>query len=120
MGIGFAVPASTAQRIVDELLANGRATHPWIGAQTAQISQDTADRFSTVAGLFVQEVTAGGPAASAGLQVGDVITRINDQAANSVSLAWLLVSAKVGDEVAIDYSRDGTAQHTTLTLAEQP
>ncbi|MFT4108092.1 S1C family serine protease [Propionicimonas sp.] len=120
VGIGFAVPASTAQRIVDELLANGRATHPWIGAQTAQITQDTADRFATVAGLFVQEVAGGGPAATAGLQVGDVITGIDDQAATSVSLAWLLVSAKVGDEVAVDYSRDGTSRRTTLTLAEQP
>jgi putative serine protease PepD len=120
VGIGFAVPASTAQRIVDELLADGRATHPWIGAQTAEISQDTADRFGTKAGLFVQEVTAGGPAASAGLQSGDVITAIGGQAATSVSLAWLLVSAKVGDQVPVDYFRDGASHQATITLAEQP
>lgn len=120
VGIGFAVPASTAQRIVDELLANGRATHPWIGAQTAEISQDTADRFGTKAGLFVQDVTSGGPAATAGLQAGDVITSISGQPATSVSLAWLLVSAKVGDQVPVEYFRDGTSHQATLTLAEQP
>lgn len=120
VGIGFAVPASTAQRIVDELLANGRATHPWIGAQTAEISQDTADRFGTNAGLFVQDVTAGGPAAAAGLQAGDVITSINGQAATAVSLAWLLVSAGVGEEIPVEYSRDGAAHQATITLAEQP
>ena len=120
VGIGFAVPASTAQRIVEELLASGRATHPWIGAQTVEISQDTADRFGTSAGLFVQEVTAGGPAAAAGLQEGDVITTIAGSPASGVALGWLLVSAQVGDEVLVGYARGSASGTTTLTLAEQP
>jgi putative serine protease PepD len=120
VGIGFAVPASTAQRIVDELLANGRATHPWIGAQTVEISQDTADRFGTSAGLFVQSVTADGPAATAGLREGDVITSISGSPATSVSLAWLLVSAKVGDKVPVDYVRNGQTAQAEIALAEQP
>ncbi len=120
VGIGFAVPASTAQRIVDQLLANGRATHPWIGATTAEVSQDIADRFGTQAGLFVQSVTAGGPAEAAGLLPGDVITRIGGGSATSTSLAWLLVSAEVGDQVAIEFSREGAPKETTLILSEQP
>lgn len=120
VGIGFAVPASTAQRIVDELLANGRATHPWVGATTAEVTQDIADRFGTSAGLFVQEVASGGPADTAGLEPGDVITRIGGEAANPVSLAWLLVSAQVGDEVAVEYVREGASRTTSLTLVEQP
>ncbi len=120
VGIGFAVPASTAQRIVDELLATGRATHPWIGAQTSEISQDTADRFGTRAGLFVQDVTSGGPAATAGLQAGDVITAVNGQPATAVSLAWLLVSAQVGDQIPVEYFREGNSHQATITLLEQP
>lgn len=120
VGIGFAVPASTAQRIVDELLANGRATHPWIGATTAEVTPDIADRFGTSAGLFVQEVASGGPADIAGLEPGDVITRIGGESAHTVSLAWLLVSAKVGDEVAVEYVREGASRTTSLTLVEQP
>lgn len=120
VGIGFAVPASTAQRVVDELLANGRATHPWLGLSTAEISADMADRFGTTAGLFVQDVVDDSPADAAGLQAGDVITSINGQPATGVNLAWLLVSAKVGDTVAIEFRRDGGSRQTTLTLAEQP
>lgn len=120
VGIGFAVPASTAERIVDELLMSGRATHPWIGAATAEVTQDVADRFGTRAGLFVQDVTANGPSAAAGLEVGDVITTIKGEPANGLSLAWLLVSAKVGDQVPIEYFRDGAQHPTTITLAEQP
>lgn len=120
VGIGFAVPASTAQRIVDELLANGRATHPWIGAATAEITQDMADRFGTPPGLFVQAVSDGGPADKAGLEVGDVITSIGGNPATSLSLGWLLVSAQVGDEIPVTYSRDGESAETKLTLVEQP
>lgn len=120
VGIGFAVPASTAQRIVDELLANGRATHPWIGAATAEVTQDMADRFGTKAGLFVQSVTAGGPAASAGLEPGDVITSIDGGPATSVALAWVLVSANVGDQVPVEFARDGATRTAAITLSEQP
>ncbi len=70
VGIGFAVPATTAQRVVDELLSTGRTTHPWIGANTSEMSQDVADRFGSRAGLLVESVTAGGPAATAGIQAG--------------------------------------------------
>lgn len=120
VGIGFAVPASTAQRISGELLANGRATHPWIGAQTVEISQSAAAKFGTTAGLFVQDVTAGGPAAQAGLQKGDIITRLNASDASSVSLAWLLVSAQIGESVQLQVVREGSRHQTTITLAEQP
>ncbi len=120
VGIGFAVPASTAQRIVDELLSTGRATHPWIGATTAEVSQDMADRFGSRAGLFVHEVAAGGPAAAAGIEAGDVITSIAGAPATSTSLAWLLVTAKVGEELPVEYYRDGAVRQAQLTLVEQP
>lgn len=120
IGIGFAVPASTARRIVDELVASGRATHPWIGAATAEVSAEVAAGFGTEPGLFVQEVTADGPAGEAGLQVGDLITDLAGGQATSVALAWLLVTAAVGDEVPVAYLRDGVRLESTITLAEQP
>ncbi|MFZ0530996.1 MAG: trypsin-like peptidase domain-containing protein [Propionicimonas sp.] len=119
VGIGFAVPASTAQRIVDELLARGRATHPSIGAATAEVTQDLADRFGSAAGLYVQAVTTNGPAEAAGIEPGDVITRIDGDPATSLRLAWLLVTAEVGDQVPVEYVRDGTSHDAVLTLAEQ-
>ena len=120
VGIGWAVPASTAQRITTELLANGRATHPWMGIAVSEITDETAADFDTQPGLFVQQVVQNSPAAAAGLQPGDIITKLNGDPANSVSLAWLLVSARVGDTVTIDYLRGTTAGETTLTLIEQP
>lgn len=120
VGIGFAVPASTARRIVDQMVADGRATHPWIGAQTAEITEESADRFGTRPGLFVQAIAPGGPAEAAGLRPGDLITEIDGGPATSFSLAWLLATAQVGDEVPVTHLRDQSVQQTTITLAEQP
>jgi len=120
VGIGFAVPATTAQRIVDELLANGHATHPWIGAATTEIPSKVAAMYGTLPGLFVQDVTAGGPADKAGLRRGDVITTINNQSATTFSLAWLLVTAQIGDQVPLRFIRGSATQDVTLTLVEQP
>lgn len=120
VGIGFAVPASIAQRIVDQMVADGRATHPWIGAQTAEITQESADRFGTQAGLFVQAIAPDGPAARAGLRPGDVITELDGGAATSFSIAWLLATAQVGDEVPVVYLRAESPLQATITLTEQP
>lgn len=120
VGIGWAVPASTAQRIVAEIRANGRATHPWMGIAVSEITDEVAADFDTQPGLFVQQVVPGSPAEAAGLQSGDLITKLNGTPANSLSLAWLLVSANVGDDVTIAYLRGATPGETTLRLVEQP
>ncbi len=120
VGIGFAVPATTAQRVVDELLSTGRTTHPWIGASTTEMSQDLADRFGSRAGLLVESVTAGGPAAAAGLQQGDVITSLAGSPATGAALGWLLATAKVGDVVPFESYRAAAVRTGQLTLAEQP
>ena len=120
VGIGFAVPATTAERIVNQLVANGQATHPWIGAETTEISAKVAAYFGTSPGLFVQSVTAGGPSEIAGLQRGDIVTTINGQQASAVSLARLLVTATIGEQIPVTYLRGGTESTTTITLVEQP
>jgi putative serine protease PepD len=119
VGIGFAVPATTAQRIVDDLLATGRAAHPWTGLSVSEISQDIADRFGAASGLFVQAVAAGSPAAVAGVKVGDVITTLAGVPASSSSFSLLLLTAKVGDQVPLGIVRDGQSQQLTITVVEQ-
>ncbi|MFT3859890.1 S1C family serine protease [Micropruina sp.] len=120
VGLNFAVSAPTASRIASQILADGRATHPWIGAQIAEITPTTAARFGVRQGLFVQQVVKDGPAARAGLQAGDVLVTIGGKPATGLSLAWLLVSASVGDQVEVEYLRGSELSRATLTLIEQP
>jgi putative serine protease PepD len=74
IGLGFAIPVDLASGIADELIADGKVTRPGFGMQVQAIPQELAQATGRPAGLFVQAVTAGGPAAQAGLRPGDVIT----------------------------------------------
>ena len=66
-------------------------------------------------------MTAGGPAAKAGLQVGDVVTHLNgDVTVDPSGLFVQTVGMRAGDKVSIQYERDGKEHSTTLTLAAQP
>jgi putative serine protease PepD len=67
VGIGFAVPSQIVTDITDQLLASGRATHPWVGMSTAEISAAAASYLGSPTGLFVQAVATSGPAGAAGL-----------------------------------------------------
>jgi membrane-associated protease RseP (regulator of RpoE activity) len=69
----------------------------------------------------LKAVTAGGPAANAGLRVSDVITKIDGEPATSnIQLQELTLTKKPGDTVPIEYSRDGHSATATVTLAAQP
>lgn len=109
IGLGFAIPSDFAHSIAQELIAHGRVTHGFFG-----ISVDTAP---TGAGLLVASVTAGGPAAAAGLQAGDVITELDgEQAGSAEQLLELTLTRKPGDTVTITYERQGNTRETRLTL----
>jgi putative serine protease PepD len=121
IGLGFAIPVDLAKSIADEIIATGRVTHAFFGLQTAPIPPAAAAQAGLPEGLYVQAVTAGGPAAAAGLRAGDVITKIDGEPATSnVQLQELTLTKKPGDTVSIDYTRDGHSATATVTLAAQP
>jgi len=125
-GIGFAVPSSTVQRVVPELIDDGDYAHPWIGVSGIDLNQDIADEMGleNTTGFMIVEVVPGGPAEQAGLQAGDrnvtidgadltvggdVITAINGQQIRGISdvLLYLARDAEVGGTVDITVVRDG-------------
>jgi putative serine protease PepD len=121
IGLGFAIPVDLATSISDEIISTGRVTHSYFGLQTTPIPPAAADQAGIPEGLFVQAVTAGGPAAQAGLRAGDVITSIDGKAATSnIQLQELTLTKKPGETVSIAYSRDGQSAKTTVTLGAQP
>jgi putative serine protease PepD len=121
VGIGFAIPVDLASVVADQLISNGRFSPPYLGMSTVPIPASAAHQFGVDAGLFVQDVSANGPAAKAGLQTGDVITHINHKKTSGPDdLVIATLRMNPGDKVSIDYVRDGKSMTTTLTLEAQP
>ncbi len=115
-GIGFAIPASTVTSIADQLIKDGKVTNS--GRAALGISAATYfDQNFRPAGAVVVTVVAGGPAASAGIQAGDVITKIGDTPVDSLnSLTGALASLAPGSKAAVTYSRDGRSATVDVTL----
>lgn len=116
IGLGFAIPVDLATTIADQLIADGRAEHAFLGV-TLNEGEGTANGV-TRQGAQVVEVVPDTPAAGAGLQPGDVIVAIDDSAVGSAeSLTGFVRQYASGDEVTLTVIRDGESIDLTVTLA---
>jgi serine protease DegQ len=123
VNIGFAIPAVTATQIADQIIQTGSATHAYLGVGTQTVTPDLQQQFglSRSSGVLVAEVTAGGPAEKAGIQQGDIVTKIDDQdMTESSNLMVAIRDKQPGDTVQVSIDRNGTTQVVTVTLEERP
>jgi len=119
-GIGFAIPINDVKSIIEELINNGFVSgRPILGVTVVTIDQATAEQFNWPTGLFVRDVTEGGPADQAGLICEDIITHINDQRVETTeALLEIRDALSVGDEMRMTVYRDGETLQLTLVLGE--
>ena len=113
IGVGFAIPIDTARDIAQQLIDHGSVDHAYLGVSIAD-----AD---TGSGALVGSVQQGQPAAQAGLQEGDVITKVDDKDVTDAASLTAAVRAKSpGDKVQVTFTRDGNSQTVEVTLGELP
>lgn len=126
-GLGFAVPINTVQRIADELVANGRVDHPYLGIEMVSLTPAIKEQINSDpnSGINVQEdqgvlivrVVEDSPAAKAGLRAGDVVLTIGNKPATDVdTIQQTVESSKIGENLPIEVRRKGE----TLNLSVQP
>jgi putative serine protease PepD len=112
IGVGFAIPIDTASRIAQEIINTGKATHAVLGATVG----DAGDG-SIPTGAEIKELTAGGAAETAGLQVGDVVTKIDDNLIESSdALVATIRSAAPDSPVQVTVLRGSTTETIDVTL----
>ncbi|MEU9042243.1 trypsin-like peptidase domain-containing protein [Kitasatospora sp. NPDC048343] len=117
-GIGFAIPASTITNITDQLIKQGKVTNSGRAALGITARTSFNQQFQP-AGAVIVAVSPGGAAASAGLQAGDVITKIGDTPVDSLNaLTTTLASLTPGSKVTVTYTRDGNTQTADVTLGQ--
>ena len=120
IGLGFAIPINRARRIVDDLLDHGSVRRPWIGEKLRNSPSDNP-RDIVTAGVIVQSIIPGSPAARAGLQPGDQIVRTRGRALRNV-FDWDAerLDMRVGEAVPLVVRRGGREVTLTVTVADIP
>jgi len=123
VSIGFAIPGATAVDVVGQLLRTGRVSHAYLGIQPAQVTEQVAAMLGLdqARGVVALQVIADTPAAAAGLRPGDVLTRIDDAAIDTVEdLFAELRRRDPGDQVRLTIVRNGRSQQLGATLGDNP
>ncbi|WP_319803480.1 trypsin-like peptidase domain-containing protein [Planctomonas psychrotolerans] len=117
IGVGFAIPSNYAERIANELIATGQASHGLLGAAVSDADPDGNPL--PVAGTYIARVTGGGAAEAAGLRAGDIVTAIGGvSVASSSDLTAQVRVLEGGAETEITYVRDGEENTVPVTLGE--
>ena len=122
-GLGFAIPSNTVNIVAQQLIEKGYVERPYLGIEYATITPRLASAYDLPAdqGVYVQRVASGSPAATAGLQEGDIITAINDQTIDEDNpLTNVLWRFHVGDEVRLTILRQGEELSVDVTLTQHP
>ena len=123
-GLGFAIPISDVQAIITDILENGQVTgKAYLAIKAGTMTEQMAAQYNIdiTEGVFVYSTESGGAGEKAGLQLGDVITKLNDTAITSMNdLSAAKKSYKAGDTVTLTVYRNGEYITLDLTFDEQP
>ncbi|NEC28646.1 PDZ domain-containing protein [Streptomyces sp. SID8111] len=117
IGLGFAIPINQAKYVAQELIKNGKPVYAKIGASVSLEDTSGGAKITDQGAGGSEAVDPGGPADKAGLEPGDVITKLDDRVIDSgPTLIGEIWTHKPGDEVTLTYKRDGKEHTTELTL----
>jgi serine protease DegS len=108
VGIGFAIPANTATKILKDIVANGRVIRGWLGVEAQQLAPESAARLGLQppTALIITDVHLASPAFSSGLKPGDVVTHINNERiGNGSSGMNLIAQLNPGDPIQLEIIR---------------
>jgi len=122
-GIGFAIAIDTAKKIANEIVTTGHATHPFVGVNYLALSPAAAAQLNVTAtqGALIESVVDGSPAQDAGLQKGDIVTKIDGKELTTESaFAEVIDSHKPGDVVSLTVERNGQEMTIKVTLGTRP
>jgi S1-C subfamily serine protease len=120
-GLGFAIPIATGQRVAQQLFATGKVEHPFLGIQMVDLTPDIRDRVnqdsklnlqvSANSGVLVVDVLANAPAATAGMQAGDIIMKVNNApVTNAAAVQTQVEASKIGEVVPVEVKRGNQTQ----------
>ena len=122
MGIGFAIPVSTARQVLESIVKDGQVTRGWIGVEPQELNAELMETFNvkTKEGVIITGVLQNGPAGQAGIKPGDVITAVNGKAIGNVTeLLGAVAALKPGVAAPLSVQRAGKTSDVSVTPAKR-
>jgi len=123
MGIGFAIPVSTAKQVLEDIVRDGKVTRGWIGVEPNDLSPELAETFGVKAdkGVIITGVLQNGPAAKAGIRPGDVITGVGEKKTDNVQeLLTAVAGLKPGTAARFALQRGSDKMELDVTSGLRP
>ncbi|NRT55262.1 S1C family serine protease [Sphaerotilus uruguayifluvii] len=123
MGIGFAIPVTTARQVMEGLISEGVVTRGWIGVQPSDLTPDMAESFQLRVdhGVLITGVLQDGPASAAGMQPGDVVLRVGQtEVANTAQLLNAVASLRPQTQAVVRVQRGEQTLDLTVKVAQRP
>jgi serine protease Do len=120
-GLGFAIPVNTAQAVAQQIIQKGYFARPYLGISFQPINPDIALRYNLPSqwGVYITRVSSGSPASQAGLQEGDIITKVGDVTLDEThSYVNTLFTFKPGDQIKLEVVRGSDTVQVQVTLGE--
>jgi serine protease DegQ len=123
LGIGFAIPASTAKKTMEQIIQNGSVTRGWIGAAIQELTPELIESFklADANGVLITEVIHNSPAERAGIKTGDILISIDNNAINDWnSMLETIANLPPGNIVAVKVLRKGSAIVSQVKIGKRP
>jgi Do/DeqQ family serine protease len=123
LGIGFAIPVSTARSVLEQIVAQGAVTRGYIGIQTQDPTPELAESFkqAKILGVLIAGVERGGPAEKAGVKAGDLLVGVNaTPTPDAPAMLDAVAELKPGTRATLKLRRDQQALEVQVTVARRP
>jgi serine protease DegQ len=123
MGIGFAIPVSTAKMVLEQIVKSGSVTRGWIGVEAQAITAGVAESFKlgSTRGALIAGVLRGGPADKAGVKPGDVLVEVQGKpVADPAGMLNLIAALPPGEPAKLKLRRQGHDVDATITVGRRP
>lgn len=123
MGIGFAIPAATAQQVLTQIVAHGKVIRGWIGVESQDITPELAAalKLDTAQGALVTSIYRNSPAHRAGIRPGDVLQQFGEAPVrDSNGLLVSVAAAAPGETITVLLSRRGKSMTIPVNVAQRP
>ena len=123
IGIGFAIPVSTAKMVLEQIVKTGSVTRGWIGVEVQEITPPIAESFrlEETRGALIAGVLRGGPADRAGVKPGDILVEVQDKpVADPASMLNLVAALVPGQSAKLKLKRQGKDLEANITVGRRP